>query len=56
MDSERRYRSHGEGNIRERGKGKWEARIRLDGKSRSFLRQDQARGSDQDARGHRGSR
>lgn len=36
MEAQKRYRSHGEGNIRQRKDGTWEARIGLDGKSRSF--------------------
>jgi integrase len=36
MSEQRRYRLPGEGNIRERANGTWEARARLDGKSRSF--------------------
>ncbi|MGI8825192.1 MAG: tyrosine-type recombinase/integrase [Chloroflexota bacterium] len=36
MEAQKRHRSHGEGNIRQRRNGKWEARISLDGKPRSF--------------------
>jgi integrase len=36
MDTKTRYRSHGEGNIRQRKDGTYEARISLGGKQRSF--------------------